>query len=692
MTSEYKYRAFLSYSHQDRKVAGRLHRELERYRIPKHLFKSGDSRSVSNLHPIFRDRDELSSGTALHQVIQDALSDSDSLIVVCSPAAAASKWVNDEIRTFQRLGKGQRIFCFIVAGSPLSGNEKECFPEALRQPIDSDGEPLTDPDEPIAADASGSKEEWLHAKLMLIAGLLGIGLDRLLQRDHQRRNRNMITIALGSIAISVIMASLAVYAYLSQAEAERRQTDADNLVGYLLGDLREELYTIGRTELYTDVSTKAMEYFKSLENDDARDEVLAQRSVALIQIGTSMMDRGEMQDAMKSFYEALTINQRLVEENPERDDWKLALSESYYYVGNVYWQRGDLDAASEEFQKQLLIVDELVIAEPNNPENLRNSGYGWTNYGRILELSGRFDDSLVAYQTVMDAFQRMLTLDPQDPDLTVEVGFAHNNLGKLKISLGHLEEAEAHLRTDLEFKLEISATEPENFLWLGYVVSSHTWLARILQLRGSLPEAWEQHEFALTSLDILLLNEPNSNSFRKIRSTVQRLKAVNCRIRLDTSCASENIANSIKELDNLTSSNPENARLLHDQVKSQLEIAWQAQLRGEFETALEFAQKAEQISGLLIAQAPTNLELRKTEILLLLTLGDFSRESFKLEEAHSYWKFAVKILEERFADSVDPRILDLQIRLLNRTNQVSEAQNIAQTLSKTNFLSLYPWP
>jgi len=358
----------------------------------------------------------------------------------------------------------------------------------------------------------------------------------------------------------------------------------------------------------------------------------------------------------------------------------------------VYWQRGDLDAASEEFQNQLSIVDALVKAEPNNPERLSNSGFGWTNYGRILELSGRFDDSLIAYQTVMKVFQKTLELAPQDPYSKLEVGFANNNLGKLKISLGLLEEAEAHFRNDLQYKLEIYAAEPKNNMWLSYLASSHNWLAIILQLRGYLAEALEQFEHAGDTLETLLFNEPDSTGMRKVEAIVFRLMAVNCRIRLETVCAAENIAVSLKDLDILTSANPENARFKHDQVKSQLEQSWQAQLRGDFGTALEIAQSAEQVTDTLVKQSPTNLEVRKSEILLMLTLGDFAGQASKPEEARSYWNSALNILEEYFADSVDPRVLDVQMRLFSRTNQVAAAQKTAQALTKTSYLSPYPWP
>jgi hypothetical protein len=56
VSEEAKYKAFISYSHQDERFASWLHHALETYRIPKHLISDN---SVSALSPIFRDQDEL---------------------------------------------------------------------------------------------------------------------------------------------------------------------------------------------------------------------------------------------------------------------------------------------------------------------------------------------------------------------------------------------------------------------------------------------------------------------------------------------------------------------------------------------------------------------------------------------------------------------------------------------------------
>jgi hypothetical protein len=99
-----KYWAFLSYSHRDAKWGGRLHKALESYRPPKQLIGKRTARGLipPRLSPIFRDREELASATDLGASINDALSRSLCQIVICSPSAARSHWVNEEILAFKR--------------------------------------------------------------------------------------------------------------------------------------------------------------------------------------------------------------------------------------------------------------------------------------------------------------------------------------------------------------------------------------------------------------------------------------------------------------------------------------------------------------------------------------------------------------------------------------------------------------
>src|SRR6185312_11013420 len=129
---QHRYAAFISYNHGDRAVAHWLHRALEGYHPPKGVMtEAADTR----LRPIFLDRAELPTSSDLAASVREALASSRCLIVVCSPAAAKSRWVNEEIRYFKSLGGADRILALIVGGqtgySPKA-NAADCMPPALR--------------------------------------------------------------------------------------------------------------------------------------------------------------------------------------------------------------------------------------------------------------------------------------------------------------------------------------------------------------------------------------------------------------------------------------------------------------------------------------------------------------------------------------------------------------------------------
>jgi hypothetical protein len=196
MNPQFRYRAFISYSHSDESWAKWLHRSLETYRVPKHLVgtETAFGRVPERFTPVFRDRDELATATNLGETLIRALEQSACQIVICSPAAAKSRWVNEEILTFKRLGREHRIFCLIVAGEPgasaVPGSaEPECFPSALIHKLGDDGQLTAERSEPIAADARPHKDRKQDVLLKLLAGMLGIGLDELKRRETRRRQR-----------------------------------------------------------------------------------------------------------------------------------------------------------------------------------------------------------------------------------------------------------------------------------------------------------------------------------------------------------------------------------------------------------------------------------------------------------------------------------------------------------------------
>lgn len=232
--AQHSYRAFLSYSHRDRAAAAALHYALEGYRVPNKLV--GRPTQVGpvprRLTPIFRDREELSAAPDLGTLITAALEKSLFLIVVCSPAAAASRWVNEEILAFKRLHGEGRVLALIVAGEPNISTwdetaPDECFPRALRFQIGAHGRLTRHPAEPIAADMRKGQDRRRLARLKLIAGLTGVPLDQIIRRESQRYTRRLGIVAAAALAGMVLAGGLALYANARRIEANTQRVIAE---------------------------------------------------------------------------------------------------------------------------------------------------------------------------------------------------------------------------------------------------------------------------------------------------------------------------------------------------------------------------------------------------------------------------------------------------------------------------------
>jgi len=231
MGDSFKYRAFISYSHKDRTAADWLHKGLESYRVPKPLVGSPgrDGPVPARLFPVFRDREEVPASADLGSELRGALADSACLLVICSPRSVASLWVSEEILHFKRLGRADRVLAIIVDGEPNTGDERECFPEALKFHVGNDGTLTAQRVEPIAADSRPEGDGRDNALLKTIAGILGVGFDQLKQRELEaarRRARVARTIAASMAMLALAALGAGSLAWLASTVARERLEQA----------------------------------------------------------------------------------------------------------------------------------------------------------------------------------------------------------------------------------------------------------------------------------------------------------------------------------------------------------------------------------------------------------------------------------------------------------------------------------
>jgi tetratricopeptide (TPR) repeat protein len=381
-----RYWAFISYSHRDAAFGRRLHRKLETYALPRRLVgrETAQGKVPKKLAPIFRDREELAAAHDLSTEVRAALKASRCLIVVCSPASAASQWVGREIEVFRELHPGRPILAAVRDGEP-----EDCFPPGLLGE-DANGAAI----EPLAADFRRGRDGEHLGLLKLVAGILGLGLDELVQRDATRRNQRVTAVTAGALLAMVVMGVLTAFALSARQEAERQRGEAEGLVEYMLTDLRDRLEGVGRLDVMTAVNKRALKYYSDQDLEKLPVDSLERRARLFHAMGSDDQARGDTAAALAEFREARRTTAALLAEAPDDPERIFDQAQSEYYFGVVDYDRSDYAAAMTSFRAYKALADRMVAIAPKNTKYRREAGYAESNLCTIAVKNGNRKDAL----------------------------------------------------------------------------------------------------------------------------------------------------------------------------------------------------------------------------------------------------------------------------------------------------------
>ena len=204
------YNAFISYKHADldNKVAALIEKDLERYHIPKKLQKKTGYKKIER---IFRDTDELPITSDLSSTIEEALANSEYLIVLCSTNTHLSTWVEREIEIFLRNHTRDQIFTVIADGEPHDVMPQVLQTrEVIRTTTDGEMETVIEDVEPLACDYRLSRKEVKSTEVpRLVSAMIGCNYNELMDRQRQYKMKRLT-----AAAAAVMMLSLGFGGYM----------------------------------------------------------------------------------------------------------------------------------------------------------------------------------------------------------------------------------------------------------------------------------------------------------------------------------------------------------------------------------------------------------------------------------------------------------------------------------------------
>jgi len=524
-----KYRVFLSYSHHDAGWERWLKAAIEGYSIDNDLV--GRPTPVGpvpkTLRPVFSGHDDYAFGDLVPEETSAALRDSQFLIVLCSPNAAKSRRVNEEIHRFRSKGGADRVIPVIVDGKP-GDPVRECFPPALRFKLGPHRGLSHEGWEPVAADTRPQGDGKRLARQKVVARLLGLGLDEIEQRTRLARKRQWHaryrTIA-AVLALTVLCSG-------GWAWARYELSGSDALLDHALAratvlateaaDISDQLGVPRRVSVgMLQAAENLFHGLADLGGDTPR--LRFRHASMLIKFARNYALLGNTELPSARAAEADRLMQRLAAEDTANLAWQHDLSVNYDELGDVLRAQGRFAEALAKYSASRVIAERLA-ADPSYAGQQRDLALSYIKVGNIQVAQGALDEALVSYDLSLVIGERLAAADPGDVRWQYDLLVSHEKIGDVLRLQGELDAALARYRASSAIAERLVAADPGNGDWQRSLAASHIRIGDMLALQDKPDEALASYRASNAVVERLVASDDSNTAWqRDLRISHERI-------------------------------------------------------------------------------------------------------------------------------------------------------------------------
>ncbi len=513
------YDAFISYSHaKDKAIAQALQSVVQD--IGRPWWKRRALR-------IFRDDSSLAATPHLWYEIQASLNASRYLVLLASPEAGASPWVNKEVEHWLAAKGAQSLLIALTAGDltwDAAANNfavgADCaLPPALigrfaAEPKWVDLRGYRDGDER----ASKKNPDFLTRAADLAAAIHGLPKEDLLSNELRQQRRALATAWTAAAGLAVLTVTALWQAYVADQERARVElvlSKGARTANTLVGDLAERFRSQKNIpqKFIVDVLVEARRLVDDLSaTGGQRSDLVALRGRALAELSKTLRIQGRTTEALRDAEGAVAAFRDLVVREPEVTDWYLALSTSLDRLGDNSFDAGRHADAERAYREALELLERHAKGAP--AATIENIAVGQEKIAELLQLQGRTDDAIDLLQKSLAAREQLARTEPDRIELTRAVNVSHGKLADALWGQGRLDAAETHQKSRVASAERLAALHPDDTALQRELGQAYRGLAVVLAERGQMSD-WEP--LSLKDIAIfksLVASDPDRSDWR----------------------------------------------------------------------------------------------------------------------------------------------------------------------------------
>ena len=349
-----------------------------------------------------------------------------------------------------------------------------------------------------------------------------------------RRKRIIRGITFTALAgLSIISFTAMLQSQQSLEFAEQKRLEAENLMGFMIGEFADKLRSVKRMDLLEGISQKAIQYVEQAQNNTHNGlftirspkpsfELRFQHALSLQAVAEVRFYRDDTETAKQAYEEANVKLNELLAEQPDNFELLKAAGANAFWLGNIAFWADNLRLANKEFKRYLNFSERMLKLAPNDEEALLEVSYATNSLGSLAFRRLEFDKALAYFESSL-TYKRQILEKSASPSAVAAVADTYSWIASTLINKGNINQALLTFnKAEHLLNTQLSDT-PGNADTIETLIFIKTNIAQSIGFTNDVFISIEKLEDAKRQVLTILAQDPNNSSWKANYLKIQTL-------------------------------------------------------------------------------------------------------------------------------------------------------------------------
>ncbi|MFS2008173.1 winged helix-turn-helix domain-containing protein [Duganella sp. CT11-25] len=331
----------------------------------------------------------------------------------------------------------------------------------------------------------------------------------------RRGERLRLGIMIVVVSLAVLAGGLGAAARSAQTQAEAHRTEAEGLMGYMLGEFVDKLRPLGKLDLLDSISNRALKYLSDPARSNDGDVALAQRARSLQLISEVRIARADPAGANAALLAGHAILQRQLQGQPTDPTLRKSAGENAFWLGQIHLDQKEWAEAERYFREYRDHSDQLAAAAPADVDGWIEQSFAHNSLGTVALRRGDIANAVTEFALSVELKTRAHEQKPKDKQITADLADSLSWLASAQMQQGKLAQAEALYSRGLTLLEALHETYPNEVSWVNELAATWSHQSDLRQARGQLTDAYAHAQQAHSLLQAIVEKDRSNRNWQR---------------------------------------------------------------------------------------------------------------------------------------------------------------------------------